>query len=144
VTSKRIKQVGSVAFGLVIAGILVCVLIRLKDSLAWLSVAFGLVVGWSVGILLSPYQSEQDRFKEYLRLSAAFLTGYAVSKADRIFELLIDPARGPLLFQPIVAHRVLLCLISFFLAMVLTYVSRKYLSFGPGSEQPQNQLPKSN
>lgn len=111
-------------------------LIRLNDSLACLSVAFGLVVGWAVGILLSPYQSEQDRFKEYLRLSAAFLTGYAVSKADRIFELLIDPARGPLLIQPIVAHRVLLCLTSFFLAMVLTYVFRKYLSFGDGSEQP--------
>ena len=135
-TSKIIKVFGSFTFALLVGAILLCVLVGLRDSIAWLSVAFGLAAGWAAGILLSPYQSEQDRFKEYLRLSAAFLTGYIVSKVDRIFEVLIDPARGLLLLQPIVTHRVLLWAASFFLAMVVTYVSRKYISFGPGSEQP--------
>jgi hypothetical protein len=112
------------------------VLLHLCDSLAWLSAASGLASGWAIGILLSPYQSEKDRFKEYLRLSAAFLTGYIVSKADRIFELLIDPSRGPLLLQPIVAHRILLFATALLLGTVITYVFRKYLSFGPNSEQP--------
>ena len=64
------------------------------------------------------------------------VAGYIVSKADRVLELLVDPVRGPLLLQPIIAHRVLACMTGFFLAMVGTYVWRKYLSFGPDSEQP--------
>jgi hypothetical protein len=137
VTSKLIKLSGSAVFAVLIAGIIVAVVVHLQDSLAWLLVACGLAIGWAAGILLSPYQSETQRFKEYLRLSAAFLTGYAVSKADRVFELLIDPAHGLLLLQPIIAARTIVAINSFFLAMVLTYVSRKYVSFGPGAERSQ-------
>jgi hypothetical protein len=73
---------------------------------------------------------------EYAKLISGFITGYVVSKLDRVFDLWLDAARGPLLLDVIFAHRMLLCVTSFLLAAVSTYVSRKYLSFGPGAEQP--------
>jgi hypothetical protein len=139
VTSKWIKLRGSVVFGAVIGLILLAVLVCRKDSLAWLSSAFGLAAGWAAGILLAPYQSEKDRFREYVKLVSAFLTGYAVTKLDRLFELWFDPAHGPLILNPVFAHRALVCVSSFLLATVITYVSRKYLSFGPNAEATQPQ-----
>jgi hypothetical protein len=136
VTSKVIKLAGSLVFTVVIAVILLWVLWGLKDSLAWLSLALGLAVGWTAGILLAPYQSEQDRFREYAKVASAFITGFGVSKLDRLFELWVDPARGSLILSQAFAYRALICVTAFFLAAVSTYVSRKYLSFGPDAEQP--------
>ncbi len=135
-TSKIIKVAGSYLFAVIIASILLRIAWVLKDSLAWLSMAFGLAAGWAVGILLAPYQSEQDRFREYVKVASAFITGYGVSKLDRLFELWLDPARGLVILSQPFAHRVLICITSFLLAAVFTYVNRKYLSFGPNAEQP--------
>jgi len=140
VTSKDIKLAGSFVFAVIIAVILLWVSCVLKDYLAWLSLALGLAVGWAAGILLAPYQSEQDRFREYVKVASAFITGYGVSKLDRLFELWVDPARGSLILSQTFAYRALICVTAFFLAAVSTYVSRKYLSFGPNAEQP----PKAN
>ena len=133
-TSARLKLIGSFAFAFVVAVILLSVMFQLRDSLAWLSMAFGLVAGWAVGVLLAPYQSEQDRFKTYAKIGAAFITGYVVSKTDRVFDLYLDPARGPLILESLVAHRVMAGTTAFLLAMVTTYVGRKYVSWGPSSE----------
>jgi hypothetical protein len=135
-TSKNLKWAGSLVSALLIAGILLGVLIHLRDSLAWLSTALGLTAGWAAGLLLAPYESEQERFREYAKLVSVFLTGYLVSKIDRLVELWFDPDHGPMLLRPLVAHRLLLCITSFLLAAVWTYVARKYFSFGAGSEQP--------
>lgn len=137
-TSKKIKLAGSFGFGAIIALILLAVLVCRKDLTAWLLSAFGLAAGWPVGILLAPYQSEQDRFREYLKIVSAFITGWAVSKLDRLLEIWFDPARGLLILDHVFSLRVLICVTSFFLAATLTYVSRKYLSFGPGAEVPRN------
>lgn len=118
--------------------ILLRILFDLKDSMAWLSSAFGLAAGWSAGILLAPYQSEQDRFREYVKVASAFITGYGVSKLDRLFELWVDPANGLLILSQAFAHRALIFATSFLLAAASTYVSRKYLSFGPHAEQQSN------
>jgi hypothetical protein len=141
VTSKSIKVGASIAFGAVIFVILLWTLICLKDSLAWLCFATGLASGWAAGILLAPYQSEQDRFREYVKIVSSFLAGYVVSKVDRLFELGIDPVHGSPLLTDRFAHRILIAVCSFPLAAVLTYVGRKYVSFGPEAEHPQNSLP---
>jgi hypothetical protein len=137
VTSKTLKLGGSFLFGVLILAVLIFVLLHLRDSLAWLSCALGLAAGWAVGILLAPYQSEQERFREYAKFVSAFITGYLVSKLDRIFDLWLDPEHGPLVLHSIVAHRMMICITSFLLAAVSTYVARKYVSFGRGSEQPR-------
>ena len=70
-----------------------------------------------------------------MKVASAFITGYGVSKLDRLFELWLDPAHGLVILSPAFAHRVLICITSFLLAVVFTYVNRKYLSFGPNAEQ---------
>jgi hypothetical protein len=137
-TSKRIKIAGSYILAAIICVMLVIVLWRLWDLLALLCSALGLAAGWATGILLAPYQSEKDRFREYVKVVSAFITGYGVSKLDRLFDLWTDPVRGSLILTQIFAHRALVCITSFLLAAVTTYVSRKYVSFGPGAEQPPN------
>jgi hypothetical protein len=128
----------SFIFAVIVCLILVIVLWYLWDLLALLCSALGLASGWATGILLAPYQSERDRFREYVKVASAFITGYGVSKLDRLFELWTDPARGSLILKQIFAYRALVCITSFLLAAVITYVSRKYISFGPGAEQPTN------
>jgi energy-coupling factor transporter transmembrane protein EcfT len=135
-TSKNLKLVTSFTFAIVVACILLYVLIIVRDTLSWLSSAFGLATGWATGFLLAPYESEQQRFKEYVKFISVFISGYLVSKIDRLFDLWFDPEHGPLLLHSIVAHRILICATSFVMAAVTTYVARKYVSFGPGSEQP--------
>jgi hypothetical protein len=139
VTSKIIKLAGSFTFAGIVGVILLRILFDLKDSMAWLSSACGLAAGWAAGILLAPYQSEQDRFREYVKVASAFITGYGVSKLDRLFELWVDPAHGLLILSQAFAHRVLICVTSFLLPAASTYVGRKYLSFGPHAEQQANQ-----
>lgn len=138
-TSKGIKLAGSSLFAILVVAILLCVLVHLRDTLAWLSSALGLAAGWALGILAAPYESEQQRFREYAKLIAAFVTGWAVTKIDHFFDLLFDPARGPLVLNAIVGSRILLGLTCFLLVATITYVVRKYVSFGPGSEQPAPQ-----
>ena len=125
---------------MLVSVILLWVLILLRDSLAWMSLALGLAAGWAAGILLAPYQSEQDRFREYLKIVSSFLAGYSISKMDRLFDLWLDPARGPLALNlnlcPPCAR---VCVTAFLLAAVSTYVGRKYVSFGPGAEQSRRQ-----
>jgi hypothetical protein len=79
---------------------------------------------------------EHERFRTYAKIGAAFVTGWAVSKVDRVLDLYLDPARGPLILEPLIGHRVLTGMTAFILAMVTTYVARKYVSFGPGAENP--------
>jgi hypothetical protein len=116
----------------------VCVLLAQKDLLAWLSTSLGLAAGWGTGVLLAPYQSEQARFREYAKVVSVFITGYLVGKTDRLFQLWFDPAYGPLVLRSIFALRMMAGITGFLLAAVSTYVARKYLSFGPGAEQPPN------
>ncbi|MBI4888015.1 MAG: hypothetical protein HY824_13050 [Acidobacteria bacterium] len=98
----------------------------------------GLAAGWGAGILATPYQSERGRFEKIGNVVAVFVSGYAVSKVDRVFDLWLDPARGPLILEATFAQRTLLFLTSFLLATIVTYVGRKYVSFGPGAEQPSD------
>lgn len=135
-TSKSIKLAFSCLFAFVIGGILIVALLQLGDAMAWTTTALGLAVGWATGILAAPYQSEHARFKRIGTAVAGFITGYAVSKVDRLFELWTDPARGPLILEPTFAQRTVLFLTSFLLAAIVTYIGRKYVSFGPGAEQP--------
>ena len=122
---------------MLIALLLLVVLICLNDLMAWTSTALGLAVGWAAGILAAPYESERRRFKKIGGVVAAFITGFAVSKIDSIFALWIDPARGPMILERALAHRVLLFATSFILAVVVTYVGRNYVSFGQGAEIPK-------
>ena len=54
------------------------------------------------------------------------MAGWVVSKADRIFDLWVDPFWGPLMLDPTFSLRTMLWLTSFLLAATMTYISREY------------------
>lgn len=81
--------------------------------------------GWVAGILISPYsQSERSTFAEWSKLIYGFITGYAISKLDPLVAeaLRITPGSPPRLSLILFAYAI----ISFLVAVALTYVTRSY------------------
>jgi hypothetical protein len=97
------------------------------DYQAWLSGMLGAGVGWVIGVLVSPYQEEERQFGAYAKVGSGFLTGFAVSKVDRIFDLMVgDPGKPGSLLDPIVQARLLIAFTCFFLSMMITLMGRRY------------------
>ena len=81
-------------------------------------------IGWLMGILLSPYDSrEKSEFSEYSKAFAAFVSGYAVSKIDKVIESILTPA---FVLQPVSGFRVIGFLSMFILGLLVTFIYRKY------------------
>jgi hypothetical protein len=78
----------------------------------------GIIFGWAIGVLLSPYEDEGAQFSSLAKGISAFLSGYAVSKIDTIFtEIHQTPG--------FISHLGLFC--GFFLLTTLTvFVNRTY------------------
>src|SRR5262249_54299989 len=88
-----------------------------------LSGLLGASLGWMVGILASPYDViEKSAFGQFGTLIYGFLTGYVVSKFDPLLQKAINDGT--------MDTWVVVCvgLISFLIAITLTYVSRRYWS----------------
>jgi len=80
--------------------------------------------GWLTGILVSPYDAKEGRaFPKYATAASAFVSGYLVSKLDRVLEEVLKPE---ILFSDVVAFRVLSGVAAFAVATVITYVYRAY------------------
>jgi hypothetical protein len=86
-----------------------------------LSALFGASLGWVVGILISPYtQKEQSAFGELAKLVYGFITGYVLSKFAPVLQTAISNSN---LHTWVVVG---VGLVSFFTAVALTYISRRY------------------
>lgn len=89
---------------LITAGVLYAAIVGLLiawwDDIALLAAVVGVALGWATGILLAPYHVEQKRFRQLSKGIAGFLSGYAVGKIDRVFDLLLDKVDG----TPAVLH----------------------------------------
>lgn len=89
---------------------------------------FGASGGWIVGIVVSPYSTEeQSRFTALSKAVAAFGSGYLVGKIDELIEKLLDPS---LALESVHGFRLLAGLSAFALAMVITFVYRQYAAHG--------------
>jgi hypothetical protein len=88
---------------------------------------FGSGTGWLIGIFISPYSdNEKSSFKSYITAAQGFITGFIVSKIDKVFELVIqDLKENP------AAQQIILVRVSFFVTCcvfiaIFTYVTRNY------------------
>ncbi len=83
-------------------------------------------LGWIVGILASPYSTdERSSFSDLAKLIYGFLSGYALSKLDPLISELLKPTS----MQNIDERYVVLVpfgITSFLVAVGLTYVTRRY------------------
>ena len=83
----------------------------------------GSCVGWLAGILVTPYEGQQDQFSKYAAGVGLFVSGYLVSKVDAAIVHVLKPE---VLFTPMVGFRVLLTIGSIALALVLASSIRFY------------------
>jgi hypothetical protein len=98
---------------------------RMRPDEWWLNLLlcfFGGIVGWSVGVLLSPMTpSQKHAFAGYGKALSAFVSGFIVAK----LEVLLKPFGGTIDVHNVVfIGRVLLFGTTFFLGFQFTFVAR--------------------
>jgi uncharacterized YccA/Bax inhibitor family protein len=130
------KIIGSSVFGLVLLVALVVLSYfvgetRVPIALNLTVLIFGATGGWIVGIVVSPYSTEeQSRFTALSKAVAVFGSGYLIGKVDKLVEKLLDPS---LVLESVHGFRLLAGLSAFALVMVITFVYRQYATMAPGS-----------
>jgi hypothetical protein len=97
-----------------------------RNSMATLSAVLGLLAGWATGILLAPYEAEEKRFQKFSKVVYGFVTGFFVSKIDRVFELIVDKQGGSFILDPTFARNLSIAVCCFLLAAITVFVSRSY------------------
>jgi hypothetical protein len=85
----------------------------------------GMAVGHILGFFASPYnQGEKTAFSEYGKAVAAFMTGFLLSKLDKLLGIVADP--DTLGSHPIYGARALIFIIAMATATITTYVFRTH------------------
>jgi hypothetical protein len=123
------KLVGTSVIGVGLAGTLAFLCFRFGSSsedhdlnLAIMVVAT--IIGWILGVLVSPYdQGEQRQFTSLARVASAFITGYLAAKVNSLIDAILSPQ---LLLTPLPAFRALLFVGAALLATLGTFVYRRY------------------
>jgi len=116
----------AIAFGACIAWL--CILLSSdaqQQVLNFLIALMGALVGWALGMFFAPYNDkEAARFSSIGQAVSAFISGYAVSKVDRLFEeTLFDDSASPV---PISWIRMGLFFCSTLLVMLSVFSNRAY------------------
>ena len=102
-------------------------LIVWRGGVALLAALVGTALGWAAGILLAPYKEEESKFRRLSKIAAAFISGYAAGKIDRIFELLTDKTSGkPPILDPQVFRPILMAITAFVVTGITVFVARCY------------------
>jgi hypothetical protein len=85
----------------------------------------GAAVGWLVGFLITPYtDDEEEKFSSVSKAISVFASGYLIAKIDKAVERMLSPEN---LFQAIVAFRGMTFVAAFIVALLTTYISRRYI-----------------
>lgn len=115
------------AFGAVLVGLVViawCVGGTSYDrALLILSSTVGGLLGWLVGIILSPYAGEEKEFSKLATGISGFVSGYALTKVDEIWKMFMDQKGYT---NPAYGQRIAFAVAGFLLVLVLTFVTRRY------------------
>lgn len=106
---------------------IIVILIAWRDDMALLAAIVGSALGWAAGILIAPYEGEGKRFRSISKGIAGFLTGYAIGKIDRVFDLLLDKTGGaPAILDMRLQRTFWLGLACFVVTALTVFVARTY------------------
>ncbi|HEV3100503.1 MAG TPA: hypothetical protein VGY75_12385 [Candidatus Udaeobacter sp.] len=85
-------------------------------------------LGCLLGTFISPESgSEQSRFSVYGKAVSAFVSGYLVSKLDKVVEMILSPQT---LAVPIASFRLAASISAVISALLVTYIVRAYVYKG--------------
>lgn len=81
--------------------------------------------GWLLGTFISPEsETEQKSFMTYGKAVSAFVSGYLVSKLDKVVEKILSP---DVLVVPLAAFRLSASIAALISALLVTYMVRAYV-----------------
>jgi uncharacterized membrane protein YeaQ/YmgE (transglycosylase-associated protein family) len=84
----------------------------------------GYILGWIVALISTPMnKTDEDKLGRFTKMAGTFLTGYLLSKFDKILEKILDPAQ---VFSSIAGARILLFICCFGLTFIMVYYYREY------------------
>lgn len=84
---------------LCLAGALAIASVYSRRSESYLVVLVGSLIGWAAGMIFSPYTDKEElKFVSIGKAISAFVSGYLISKLDRVLELSVFSKDG--LYQP--------------------------------------------
>lgn len=84
----------------------------------------GFILGWIIGIVTTPYNEIDGKgITKFSKIVGSFLTGYVLSKADKIFERVF---KEDYILSMQVGGRLLFFLCFFGLAWIVVFVYRLY------------------
>jgi hypothetical protein len=114
------------AFLLAVPLFVLCFPVDRDFTLNLLLVMTGSFTGWLVGIVVSPYDTqEQAQFSVYGRVVSAFAGGYLVAKVDDLTKYVFSPAFYSVQSQ---LFRAILFVVSFLGTLIITFIYRRYLA----------------
>ena len=104
---------------------------RAEFAFSFLVGVAGGAVGSLLGTLASPYShGEKTAFSEYLKAIATFLSGFLLSKVDKLLVVVADPDN--LTAHPIYGARALVFAITLVASAITIYIFRMYYEGGEG------------
>jgi hypothetical protein len=108
-----------------------------KDlTFTFLICLFGSIIGWLVAMVVTPYgQADETSLKSFSKIIGSFLTGYVLSKLDKIIETFINNNDYT---NELILTRLMLFVSFFFLFWILVFNYRRYVEI-----YPKNVLTKS-
>jgi len=86
----------------------------------------GAIVGWTIGILLTPGKGEEVIFGTYIATLGTFVSGYGMAKVDSIFDKKVQADTNFVNTEFLV--RILMGIAGFCLGLLCTFIWRSYVS----------------
>jgi hypothetical protein len=84
----------------------------------------GSLLGWLIAIISTPYdKTDEDKIGKFTKLVGTFLTGYLLSKFDKVLEKIIDPTQ---ILSSLIGLRILLFICCFVVTFIIVFVYRQY------------------
>jgi hypothetical protein len=93
-------------------------------TLNYLLVMLGGVVGFTMGMLISPYGAEKRQFSVIAKTASAFLSGFVLAKADKLFD---EATKDPGVIDAAFVGRVSLFAVAAVITGLLAFLTRAYV-----------------
>jgi len=138
--SITLPMFGGLLIGSLVALTLIVESFRSTDELLRVYLLVGAAIGWLVGILAVPLNAnEQNRFGQFAKIIAGFLTGYLFSKIDPVVIWFVTPPEGGQfpIFNPIIQKRALFSFAGFLVSLIMIFNARSYWSLKNSAAAPE-------
>ncbi len=115
--------------GIIVGTALIYLAYRIDPSPAvypvtYLICIFGYITGWIVAIISTPMNKyDETDLGKFSKLLGSFLTGYVLSKCDKLLESLLDTNN---IFMTITGARLLLFCCCFGITFIIVFYYRRY------------------